>query len=44
MCGLEVVEAWDGEECTRLVFAHDPSYFSVIIVRLYFIVLGIFRF
>lgn len=31
MCRLEVVEAWDGEECTKLVFSHDPLYYSVII-------------
>ena len=32
MCGLDVIEAWDGEECTRLVFSQEPSYYSVIIV------------
>ncbi len=34
MCRLDVIEAWDGEECTNLVFSHEPLYYSVIIVRL----------
>lgn len=33
MCRLDVIEAWDGEECTKLVFSHEPLYYSVIIVR-----------
>lgn len=32
MCCMDVVEAWDGEDCTKLVFSHDPFYYSVIIV------------
>ena len=34
MCCLEVCEAWDGEQCSKLVFSHDPSYYSVIIVSI----------
>ena len=29
---MDVTKAWDGEECLEKVFAHDPLYYSIIVV------------
>ena len=29
---MDVTKAWDGEECLEKVFAHEPLYYSVIVV------------
>lgn len=31
ICGLEVVCAWNGQECLDLLFSHSPMYYSVIV-------------
>ena len=29
---MDVTKAWDGEECLEKVFAHEPLYYSIIVV------------
>ncbi|MCJ1284610.1 hypothetical protein MMC26_003944 [Xylographa opegraphella] len=32
ICCMDVTKAWDGEECLEKVFAHEPLYYSIIIL------------